>query len=372
MGSWNATCGMSQQSIGACDKVVAYVILNNVAVGDGCYGQNIAQPISFPIHAKYDDYGGIENVKNTFGARSTLMLFNKWGKEGRLKGTGRNKDGVFEQFDCVESIFGEIQEGMSVELPHPYQILPDYVGKTEIRSLGYMLNLKSATLSAWETVENDTSYDLKEKTWDNFLHDAQLIIDKDINKKVRTFEEVDALYRQAIADQNEQLVDDLYDERFSLKMKMDHGFRDVWGKKIKSDRMDYDGNWVGGILTSRDAVHEDAFVYLYDIAKETFTDDQNDDLKTAIAQMLMNHCAMFILRKSWAPQGHTSQFDTVDSNIEYMERQLKRLYAERVEQIEDMDEEEREDYKPPTITHKELSYNIAVESTTVVPVDGKI
>jgi hypothetical protein len=76
----------------------------------------------------------------------------------------------------------------------------------------------------------------------------------------------------------------------------------------------------------------------------------------------MNHYAMWVFRKNWSPQGHTSQHDTLETSIEFMKRQLKRMEAELAEKVADWDDE---DYEPNTFEYQPDDYKIAV--TTIFP-----
>ena len=71
MGCWNETCLMSNLPIMAGEKVAMMLLSNRFA--DVNYGptgvltehDDVWAPICFPIIGEYDDYGGIENVKET-------------------------------------------------------------------------------------------------------------------------------------------------------------------------------------------------------------------------------------------------------------------------------------------------------------------
>ena len=84
MGCWNETCGLSQKSISYGEAVYAVIILNENAVYKSCYANGMARPFSFLIEGTYDDYGSIENIKDTFAAKSLVLLFNDLINENKL------------------------------------------------------------------------------------------------------------------------------------------------------------------------------------------------------------------------------------------------------------------------------------------------
>lgn len=348
MGSWNGTCGLTQRSIGASDKVVAYVILFNSNVVDDCYSQSIAQPISFPIHGRYNDYGCIEDVADTFGARSTLVMFNQWLSDNRL--VTADRDALPAQFKSVEEIFTLIQLGMTVTLPHPY-----LKEGTETRTLGFQLNLKSATLSAWETLDNSKAYEMERTKWDFIRTSVQSVIDETINVPPMTEEEIEVELKTLIAlkdSANDKRIQTLYGMHMAMLMAKD-GHRFVWGDGNNDLTPKY-GNSCR-ILHEHDYVHIGAFVTLFDITKVLYTTEQNEDIKTTIAQFIMTHHTMWVFRKNWSPQGHSSQFDNLEMSIEFTKRELKRMEAELAANVAARDDEE---YEPNTFTHEENDYEI--------------
>jgi len=83
MGCWNGTCLISNLPIEAGERVVAFII-EYASFSDGfnysgcCHPTYHARPISLPIYAEYDDYGGIEGYdENSIAVRLALDLFKE-------------------------------------------------------------------------------------------------------------------------------------------------------------------------------------------------------------------------------------------------------------------------------------------------------
>lgn len=82
MGCWCETCGVTQLPINAGDKVRLFVLISRrcwreeeegEGVGGGtCYSNDLWAPLGPPIQGKYDDYGGIESIKEN--ADTKLLL----------------------------------------------------------------------------------------------------------------------------------------------------------------------------------------------------------------------------------------------------------------------------------------------------------
>jgi hypothetical protein len=81
MGCWNGTCGISNLPINAGDEVVAFLIgfysyNDNPSKSGYCYINDIATPLTLPIYGRYDDYGGIEDVEDTYVLEVMRRQFN--------------------------------------------------------------------------------------------------------------------------------------------------------------------------------------------------------------------------------------------------------------------------------------------------------
>ncbi|MEX3713473.1 hypothetical protein ABFV99_13810 [Cytobacillus horneckiae] len=122
MGCWNATCGISNLPIFYGDEVVMYIIeRNQIAEGNGLgfsYPYEMYEPIAPPIYGRYNDYGGIEDIKN-------------------------NEDTIF---DHLMSIKYQIDEGMAKrdglvnkEPRNLEEMINDYIGRGVYRDIGFML-----------------------------------------------------------------------------------------------------------------------------------------------------------------------------------------------------------------------------------------
>ena len=86
MGCWNETCLISQLPILAGEDAYMFILAPTIAVdieGPMCYPDDRYVPIGFPICGKYDDYGGLEEVKsnpileNFFQSFDKLMYYDR-------------------------------------------------------------------------------------------------------------------------------------------------------------------------------------------------------------------------------------------------------------------------------------------------------
>ena len=66
MGCWNETCFVSHLPIHYTDKTVLFILTPTMDVnkeGPTCYHDDKYAPLYFPLEGEYDDYGGIQNIK---------------------------------------------------------------------------------------------------------------------------------------------------------------------------------------------------------------------------------------------------------------------------------------------------------------------
>jgi hypothetical protein len=83
MGCWNGTCFLSHLPIHAGEEIKIIFLektneeafTNNTGV---CYSNTFFKPIYFPISGRYDDYGGIEDVKMDYITTQGLDIFKKY------------------------------------------------------------------------------------------------------------------------------------------------------------------------------------------------------------------------------------------------------------------------------------------------------
>jgi hypothetical protein len=93
MGSWNATCGITQLPIIAGDRVVAIPLVvkqhdflsrDSLAGSGSCDNDVIAQPFALPVAGVYDDYGGVKLDDGQEAVAYLNALFEKLVKTERL------------------------------------------------------------------------------------------------------------------------------------------------------------------------------------------------------------------------------------------------------------------------------------------------
>lgn len=87
MGSWNASCGVTQLPITAGDRVVLIPLIvkqpdflarDNLGGTGSASNDCIAQPFSLPIAGTYDDYGGIEADETQPAFKYLLQALQHW------------------------------------------------------------------------------------------------------------------------------------------------------------------------------------------------------------------------------------------------------------------------------------------------------
>lgn len=337
MGCWNGTCGFSQQSILHGDKVVAFIILNNEIPYSSCYSTGISYPMSFPIHAEYNDYGSIENVEESFGSKSTLLLFNHYLKHDKIVfsegfyddiSRRKNSHGVgyndTDGFEDIDTLFYCIERG---HLQLKSQELGGY--KEVNRGIDFILIKRDVLLSAWETVEFNTDWGREKTTFENIKADIQILIDDVINPQEIETEETIMRKMEALD------IDKDKEELRILTKKLIHldKFYPWGGDNLKSHMGTFRNACV--LLTSYNSVHTDSFRILFNIIKETYDGSMCDNLKESISQFLMTYASFDLFRKSWAPQGVSSQNDNFDATIDYTERLLRRMYVVRRQRNKD-------------------------------------
>lgn len=93
MGSWNATCGITQLPITAGQRIVAiplvvkqhdFLARDSLSGTGSCDNNRIAEPLALPLFGKYDGYGGVKLDKNQLGATYLNELFMGLVSSGKL------------------------------------------------------------------------------------------------------------------------------------------------------------------------------------------------------------------------------------------------------------------------------------------------
>lgn len=83
MGCWNATCMVTNLPILVGDPVVCQVIAAAPfadplkSAGDTCYAHDRFQPVGWPLRAKYNDYGYIQDIEEGIYADDTLAYIRR-------------------------------------------------------------------------------------------------------------------------------------------------------------------------------------------------------------------------------------------------------------------------------------------------------
>lgn len=319
MGCWNETCGISSRSICDGDNVTAFLLINNSHITESYSGQvGIAAPMAFPIHAKYNDYGSIMDPVEDFATKSAIELFNIYYKSGALvcedfndleneTNSGYTTDQGFTVeygFSNVQSIFYAIERGyISLNLT-------DYTGKLITHQLSFMLILDDSLMCTWETAVGPLS------------GERPLLIKRGVQQIL----EYDIVTREKLE-----------------KLKIGG---DISQWRLYNHTTNPSNNWWFGELghlpdahtcmnlASSGHVHLGSFRKLFGIATHLYNDVMSESIINAVFEMVITIDSFDVFRRSWIPQGNTSQTDNFIEVLEYTERYLRTLYVERKSRIE--------------------------------------
>lgn len=331
MGCWNETCGLTQNTINAGDKVYAVIILNNDVIEKSCYGTGTSAPMSFVITAQYNDYGTIENATDDYSSRSAMALFNQYYKEDKLilsndvlkdarqnAKSGYGESGFTEEdgFTDIETLFRAIERGyVSLETN-------GYKGKKE-QSIYFMLMGAMELESMWETLNYSSDYDVEKDNWKKVKADVEIFIETIIGKDDAGLDKSQIRELLKNKDNSEEEEDRLYELLFSLQESAS-----PWGG---------DKNYSSCLstLTRYETVDTDAFRRLHYILKADYDESNHEEVVQNISEFIMLLKVMQAFRKSWSPQGHSTQYDSFDIVIDYTERFLRKMYRKRQEMADD-------------------------------------
>ena len=328
MGCWSETCGLSQNTINAGEEVYAVIILNNARVEKSCYATGIASPMTFIMKGQYNDYGSVENITDDFACKSTLALFNKYLETEKLVLSNSFYDdtkGQYHEYALVEDKFVNI-EGLFYAIERGYVSLLNRTHRgEEEQSIYFMMIAKDVLDSMWETVNYSEEYETKSSSWTICKDDVQAYFDTCM---VSAEEDpyMDKLgIREALKEEGitEEKEEELYELLFAFSDRMK-----AWGgDTLKSKHSDW-GNKLR-VLTGYESVDTNSFRILDTITKDLYLTEDKEDIKQCISELLMLMSSMSAFRKSWAPQGHSSQHDSFDMVIDYTERLLRKMYIKR-------------------------------------------
>lgn len=350
MGCWNETCGFSQQSIGAGDTVIVFPILLNHAPVRDVYACGTAQPIAFPVEAKYNDYGSIEKPVLGFATESTLALFNQWYKKGDLIVSESGYDDIAaipygeteadfskeKGFDSIEALFYAIERDY---LTLKYR---KFNGQEHACGIAFMMISKDVLDTAIGTVLDCDDYDFRDASLQTYDAEIQHMLNtlspsqdqKDAKQAMRDLEKaIDAIENSPEQDTVEL---EKLQKQYSSALRMSHYFNRPWADDMVCDSPVEGRHYnVCSRLTRLEIVNTSAFRDLYKILETMYSPETNDDIKQTIMRFMLTIDAFTLFRKSWMPQAHASQYDNMFETITFMERMLTKLYQKRIEMYED-------------------------------------
>lgn len=292
MGCWNGTCGLSQLPILAGDDIWAFLIgvrwgrYSDSGDQSGyCYPTDIGFPMSLPIYGKYNDYGGIDRIKENY---NTKIIMDAYGENYKNIESFLN--------DCVERdkffLFNQYIEKYGVGLFMVHAELMD--------------DLKSAKVSYGKKV---TVYNTVKKDAEYFFQDAPAILEE-LNKtesKLRSkgfFTGIETLERKC------RKVE--YTNWFA------HRFSGM-GSNCIVDSWEPYRDFIMGLLKD----------------KKTLSDQTVKELIVDTANLEVVNSSMHSLRKGWIPQSgkgsQSEEFDFYWKLTTGMRRYINKIIDERKE-----------------------------------------
>lgn len=148
MSCWNQTCGLSHLPIRAGEKVRAFILMpsgrdgnvNPFKGGGICYSTEVFHPLSFPLRAKYNDYGGIEKIEMDVNAEAMLSFLNT--ELSRKKTPTKDKQlTAVAAFDNIETLVNDVIERGETSLA--LMLVLDSVYVTAVSGFNTTLNTYS-------------------------------------------------------------------------------------------------------------------------------------------------------------------------------------------------------------------------------------
>jgi len=230
MGCWNATCGISQMSIPAGEKVKAILILQSdfakeIQGSGSCYHSTFFRPWFLPVTARYNDYGSIEDIEDDWNSQYMLRTFQKWHKEGKVKILGDdaeiNSPGI-DKFETLDEVFDCVERGALLyqkQTPDFDQEKKEWVNTGRFLKVGLFMILEDvyqALLKESDRFMNLPEHDYYKKSGDE---DRNKFIDS-INVARESFgkelTETEKLIRECRFESN-RFLGDCIEEHFALK-----------------------------------------------------------------------------------------------------------------------------------------------------------
>lgn len=117
MGSWNATCAISNLHITAGQDVVVLLLGKNHSEKSACYSNMLYEVCPMPFYGKYDDYGGVEECHGVgldfvvTAMKSQLYKFGQGANE--FHDIEVNRD----NFDIVKLFEADHEERLGIDEP---------------------------------------------------------------------------------------------------------------------------------------------------------------------------------------------------------------------------------------------------------------
>lgn len=305
MGCWNETCGFSQHSILAGERVYSVIILGNPTSDKSCYANGVAKPMSLIIEGLYNDYGSIEDIDGTFAATMLIQTFNSLLLEKKLIITSEANDDIESNIVNKYGVTGYTEENGFEDcetilyfIERGYLYIEDYDYKAEKHKypIFFMMFKKEIIDIAIDVIDSRSDYSYINITKENMRSD----------------------------------VATLYTSIFSNDKSDRYSFSFWGGDELNSENCSYNNL---RFLRSLEHVDTNTFRKIYLELYNKNDKYDSDDVIYHIGKFLMFLHTFDAFRKIWAPQGHSTQDDNFDIELKFTERLLRYIYEQQNDRI---------------------------------------
>lgn len=334
MGCWNGTCGISQLSITAGKKVKAVVIVNDFSLPEAsgfCYNSDYASPYSFVFEGDYNDYGSVENIKDTKSTR----LFKEFFAEGLKNNSIEVKPDSYydkEMFGDEEKNYSELSFENIVKIMERDRVsvkIKNYVTNEDVwTNMGIFMVHNDVYESVRDSLFNSTYYDTKDIKEDIIAQDCLFAVEDMFEKnEEHTEDELLELFKN---EQDKEEKNRLMKMIVNLNSFGDNG----WDMRIRKSS-DY-SNQVR-ILKGGEGSDSTAFNSYHRMLTNNYNPSEKQEIIDMLSEMIILINIMVSLRKPWASQpGKGSQSFDQTAYLGLAEGIKKVVFSERSDVVNSM------------------------------------
>jgi len=338
MGSWNATCGLSQLPIKSGTKVKAVIIQNKPEMPEAsgfCYQEGYASPITFIIDAEYNDYGSLENIVDNKAMKLFRQYFNQKLNNEEITVDSDDyydremfPDGDIDYTKITNEQLIDLFERDRVNIETSYYH-KDGMKKTKV-NLGIMMIHNDVYESARESIFNSTEWGYEDFTVDNLKKDCLYAVE-DMFETIKLSKydqiEVDELKEKLkVLDKDSEEFAEVALELIDL-IKLSSVTSKSWDSEVRKY-----SKWSNkvSILRGSEGSNMRAFNIYHGLLKAEFRIEEKEEIIEMLYEMVCLLNMMSILRKPWIAQpGKGSQSFDEDVYIGFAKGILNAIYNDR-------------------------------------------